>query len=260
MHNYGSIDILWLDGGWVRPLETVDEEVRGWGARIPDWDQGINIPAIAEMARKAQPGLIIVDRTVHGPYENYQTPEQRIPETQLSYPWESCMTLANNWGYVLGDHFKSSATVIHALIEIVAKGGSLLLGVGPKPDGLLSEETVQHLKEIGMWLDKNGTAIYNTRTTKNYHDGNVWFTQNPKLGYSYALVCLNDSSDLPVYVEWAQNPPAKGTVVKLLETGKAVSWTREGELIKIMLPPDLLKEKRKFPALAFSFIAEKKEN
>ena len=260
MHNYGSIDILWLDGGWVRPLESVDDEVRGWGARIPEWDQGINIPAIAGMARKAQPGLIIVDRTVHGPYENYQTPEQRIPETQLNYPWESCMTLANNWGYVPGDHFKSSATVIHALIEIVAKGGSLLLGVGPKPDGLLSEEAVQHLKEIGVWLEKNGAAIYNTRTTKNFHDGNVWFTQNPKLGYSYALVCLNDSSDLPIYIEWTQNAPARGTMVNLLETGKPVTWTREGDLIKIILPADLLKEKRKYPALAFSFIPEKKDN
>ncbi|WP_317040432.1 alpha-L-fucosidase [Hymenobacter coccineus] len=32
MHNYGSVDILWLDGGWVRPKETVNAEVRSWGA------------------------------------------------------------------------------------------------------------------------------------------------------------------------------------------------------------------------------------
>ena len=159
--------------------------------------------------RKAQPGLIIVDRTVHGPYENYQTPEQKIPEDQLSYPWESCMTLANNWGYVPGDHYKSSATVIHALIEITAKGGSLLLGIGPKPDGLLSEEAIQHMKEIGAWMDKNGAAIYNTRITKNFHDGNIWFTRNQKLGYRYALVCLKESDELPGFIEWNNNLPAK---------------------------------------------------
>ena len=77
----------------------------------------------------------MVDRTVHGPYENYQTPEQRIPATQLDHPWESCMTLANNWGFVANDQFKSSSKIIHSLIEVVAKGGSLLLGIGPKPDG-----------------------------------------------------------------------------------------------------------------------------
>src|SRR5688572_1640963 len=83
MTNYGSIDILWLDGGWVRPRETVNAEVLSWGARIPEWSQDIDMPAMASMARKAQPGLLVVDRTVHGPYENYQTPEQRIPEKQL---------------------------------------------------------------------------------------------------------------------------------------------------------------------------------
>jgi len=55
MHNYGSIDILWLDGGWVRPLETVNDEVRSWGARIPEWSQDIDMPRIAQMARTAQP-------------------------------------------------------------------------------------------------------------------------------------------------------------------------------------------------------------
>jgi alpha-L-fucosidase len=111
MTNYGNIDILWLDGGWVRPRETVNAEVLSWGARIPEWSQDIDMPAMATMARKAQPGLLIVDRTVHGPYENYQTPEQRIPDKQLDHPWESCMTLANNWGFVPNDRFKSSSSI-----------------------------------------------------------------------------------------------------------------------------------------------------
>jgi alpha-L-fucosidase len=146
MHNYGSIDILWLDGGWVRPRETVNEEVISWGARIPNWSMDVDIPSIAAMARKAQPGLLVVDRTVHGPYENYQTPEQRIPGEQLDYPWESCMTLGNAWGWVPNDKLKSSTQVIHSLIEIVAKGGSLLLGVGPKADGTLPQEVITSLE------------------------------------------------------------------------------------------------------------------
>jgi hypothetical protein len=70
---------LWLDGGWVRLLEAVTDEVRGWGAAIPAWNQEVDIPRIAKMSREVQPGLLVVDRTVAGPYENYQTPEQAIP-------------------------------------------------------------------------------------------------------------------------------------------------------------------------------------
>ena len=253
MNNYGSIDILWLDGGWVRPLETVNEEVRSWGARIPEWSQDIDMPAIAAMARKAQPGLLIVDRTVHGPYENYQTPEQRIPSQQLQNPWESCMTLGDNWGYVPGDKFKSPAKVIHSLIEVAAKGGSLLLGIGPKPDGTLPAEVVECLKEIGKWLNKNGTAIYSTRSVKIYQDGVTYFTQNKKNNIRYALICLNEDHPLPASIEWKNNLPEKGTKMKLLLTGKTVKWKQQGSSVKVFLPSSLLRSNDNYAALAFSF-------
>ena len=256
MQNYGSIDILWLDGGWVRPLETVNDEVRSWGARIPEWSQDIDIPAIAAMARKAQPGLLVVDRTVHGEYENYQTPEQKIPATQLPYPWESCITLGHAWGFVPNDQFKTSAKVIHSLIEIVAKGGSMLLGIGPKADGTFPEEAIARLKEIGKWLNKNGEAIYNTRITSKYQDGNTYFTKNPKTGKMYALVCLPENSSLPKQVEWTQNLPAAKTKITLLQTGTSLKWTRRGDKVLVDIPASILKEGSYQPALAFSFVPE----
>ena len=257
MRNYGAVDILWLDGGWVRPLETVNEEVKAWGARIPEWSQDIDMPKIASMARTAQPGLLIVDRTVHGPYENYQTPEQRIPATQIKHPWESCMTLANNWGYVPNDQFKSSSKVIHSLVEIVAKGGSLLLGIGPKPDGTLPETAVERMQEIGAWMKTNGSAIYNTRITENYQDGNTWFTQNIPEGMMNAIVCLEENKPMPAFVEWKNNIPLKGAKMKLLQTGETVKWNRDGNTVKVFLPASLLKNKVTSPALAFSFKPEK---
>jgi alpha-L-fucosidase len=256
MQDYGSIDILWLDGGWVRPVETVNDEVRSWGARIPEWSQEIDMPKIATMARTAQPGLLIVDRTVHGPYENYQTPEQRVPEMQLPHPWESCMTLGGAWGYVPGDKPKSATKVIHTLIEVVAKGGSLLLGVGPKPDGTLTEESVQRLKEVGRWMDKNGEAIYNTRITKNYRDGDTWFTQNPRTGIHYALVCLPEDQALPGEIFWQYNLPGKGTKVKLLQTGENVKWKLEGDKVRISLPSSVVNKSEGYPALTFSFVKQ----
>ncbi len=256
MHNYGSIDILWLDGGWVRPLETVNDEVRAWGARIPEWSQDIDMPNIATMARKAQPGLLIVDRTVHGLYENYQTPEQTIPKTQLDHPWESCLSLANNWGYVPNDVYKSSAKVIHSLIEVVAKGGSLLLGIGPKPDGTLTEESLKRMKEIGSWLDKNGEAIYNSHIVKNYHDGNTWFTKNKTNEIVYALVCMRENEPMPNEITWHNNLPEQGTKIKLLQTGETVNWKIENDAVKVFIPSSVLSMKS-LPALVFSFIPAK---
>ena len=255
-HNYGAVDILWLDGGWVRPLETVNDEVRSWGARIPEWSQDIDMPKIAAMARTAQPGLLIVDRTVHGAYENYQTPEQRIPATQLNYPWESCMTLGGAWGYVANDKLKSSTTVIHSLVEIVAKGGSLLLGIGPKADGTFTEESIQRLKEIGEWLKNNGPAIYETRIVSNYNDGSTWFTQNKKQGLYYAIHCIKENTSLPSSIVWKNNFPQKGSKVKLLETGENVKWIKEGDSIKVFLPTSLKNKKVSIPAMAFSFMPE----
>ena len=256
MHQYGSIDILWLDGGWVRPLETVNDEVRSWGADIPKWSQDIDMPKIAAMARKAQPGLLMVDRTVHGLYENYQTPEQRIPSTQLDHPWESCMTLANNWGFVNNDQFKSPTKIIHSLIEVVAKGGSLLLGIGPKPDGELPMEAIERLQEIGAWTVGNGAAIYNTRITKYYHENNTWFTQNNKEGIRYALVCIQEGNSLPTKVSWKVNLPKKGTTMKLLQTGEKVHWEIEGDQVSVLIPSAVGKMNKVPAALAFSFIPD----
>jgi alpha-L-fucosidase len=252
MHDYGKIDILWLDGGWVRPLETVTDEVRAWGAAIPAWSQHVDMPRIAAMARQAQPGLLIVDRTVHGPFENYQTPEQNIPKEKLDHPWESCITLGGAWGYVPNDKFKSATKVIHSLIEIVAKGGSLLLGVGPSADGAFSEIQVDRLREIGQWMKENGEAIYSTRAVDEYRDGETFFTK-AKGDLSYALVRLPEDKPIPAFITWSGHSPKKGTKIKLLSTGESVKWKADNNVVKLFLPRSFIKSKKNYAALAFSF-------
>ncbi|MGV3765649.1 MAG: alpha-L-fucosidase [Chitinophagaceae bacterium] len=251
MHGYGKMDILWLDGGWVRPKETVNAEVLAWGAPIPPFSQEVDIPAIAKMARAAQPGLLMVDRTVHGPYENYQTPEQRIPDTKLDHPWESCLTLANNWGFVPNDQFKSATKVIHSLVEVVAKGGSLLLGVGPTPEGEFPAEAIQRLEAIGSWMKRNGEAIYNTRTTDIYQDGNTWFTRGKKDDKLFAIVCIKEGETIPATLQWKGNLPAKGSPLKLLQTGKHLKWKIQGENVVVTIPKELVGKTA--PALAFEY-------
>ena len=246
--DYGNIDILWLDGGWVRPARSGDAERAGKNYRGA---QDIDMPKIAAMARRYQPGILVVDRTVPGENENYQTPERGIPETQLDHPWESCITLGWDWGYVPTDQYKSPAAVIHTLVEIVAKGGKLLLGIGPKPDGTLPDQVVERLEKIGDWTIKNGEAIYNTRITAVYNDGKTWFTQSKDGKTIYAIVCLEEGKSLPTTVVWKGNEPAKGSKIKFLQTGKTVKWKKTAQGIEVSIPAGLPKDQA---ALAFSFV------
>lgn len=73
------------------------------------------------------------------------------------------MTLTNHWSHVEGSPCKSANTIIATLVETVAKGGNLLLGVGPTGKGTIDDEVVARLHQIGAWLRVNGEAIYGTR-------------------------------------------------------------------------------------------------
>lgn len=250
MTGYGKIDILWLDGGWVRPLDTVNDEVRAWGAAIPPWSQDIDMKRIASSARKSQPGLLVVDRTVHGEFENYQTPEQRIPDHKLDNPWESCITLGGAWGYAPNDNFKSSHTVVHLLTEVVAKGGSLLLGVGPTPEGLLLPVQVQRLQEIGDWLKDNGAAIYGTRPIEHYSEGSTYFTGNKDSSVN-AIVLLPEGKPIPATVSWKSNLP-KGDI-RLVATNAKVKYKVIGDNVVVTLPRRFVKSRPGYPAIAFTY-------
>lgn len=250
--NYGKIDILWLDGGWVRPRNTVTEEVLSWGAPIPDFDQEINMPKVASMVRKNQEGILIVDRTVHGDFENYRTPEQGIPKDKSNDPWESCITLGNAWGYVPNDNFKSSQKVLHTLIEIVAKGGNLLLGVGPTAEGEFLPEQVSRLKDIGNWLNKFGEGIYNTRTLDICKSGDVYFTK-AKEKFAYAIPVFNPSNPLKEMIQWEGNTPKIGSEIFIPGNKNALKWETNGIHTTVHLTKALMEKYKNEPAIVIRF-------
>ena len=225
--DYGNIDILWLDGGWITGEE-------------------IGLDTILVDARKRNPGMISVDRTIRGKNENYQTPEQGIPAKQLDIPWESCITLSHAWGWTPNAKFKSPNKVIGILSEIVAKGGCLALGVGPKADGTLQPEVVKNLLQIGNWLNKNGQAIYSTVNAAHYNDGKVWFTADKNGKTLYAIYALDDGEKTPKTITWTENKP-KGKLI-LLQNGKSVKYTVKGNQVTVTLPSGLKNE-----PLAFKF-------
>jgi alpha-L-fucosidase len=218
MTDYGRIDVLWLDGGQVRPP-----------------NQDIRMAEIAAKARQLQPGLIIADRTVGGEYENIITPEHTIPEVPLKHPWESCFVMGTSWPYKRNDQYKSTRTLLHMIIDIVGKGGNALLGFGPTPQGTFAPEILVRIRELGRWLRINAEAIYGTRPAFALKEKNVYYTKNGK--HIYAII-LSDSEGafLPTVVRLASAKPAPRSEVHLLGYSEPLEWHMVDGQTQIVLP------------------------
>ncbi|UCH13937.1 MAG: alpha-L-fucosidase [Bacteroidales bacterium] len=158
MTNYGKIDILWLDFSYG------NMKGEKWKAR-----------ELVDMIRKLQPEIILNNRlSGSGGDHSYSealgdfiTPEQSIPDNPLldtggdPVPWETCLTLNNNWGYNKTDqNWKSPELIVHTLVNCVSKGGNLLLNVGPDARGNIPDESKEILQQVGKWMAKNSESIY----------------------------------------------------------------------------------------------------
>ncbi|MEX0678706.1 MAG: alpha-L-fucosidase [Pirellulales bacterium] len=155
--NYGLIDCIWFDGEWDYPAGT-------WRAR-----------ELVDMIRQLQPTALINDRLGLGErgvnrlcdfYTREQPSEISVAmgfERQKPYPWEACVTIGDSWQYSVKDtHFKSAPELIRMLVDVVSRGGNLLLNVGPTPDGAISAPMLERLNAIGAWLAVNGESIFET--------------------------------------------------------------------------------------------------
>lgn len=109
------------------------------------------------------PHVIYNDR-IGGGLGEFTCPELNVPEE--GYPgkrWETCMTMNNHWSYYEGDeNWKSPQTIIRMLIDIVSKGGNLLLNIGPDKEGIVPVKSQEILREVGAWMKINGESLYGT--------------------------------------------------------------------------------------------------
>lgn len=157
--NYGPIDVLFFDGP----------------------EQGLR-----ELAWEVQPNIVVTRGAI-------ATPEQYVPGARIEGPWESNLTMGTQWQYKpTNDTYKSGTELITLLLETRAKGGNLLLNVGPKPDGELPIEQEERLREVALWMFINGEAIYGVRPwvvpSERSAIETYWFTRKKDTDILYVAV------------------------------------------------------------------------
>ncbi len=154
--NFGPIDVLFIDGA---------------GAEITK-----------KTCWELQPDCLITRGAI-------KTPEQYVPGVPPEGAWESCLTMGTQWAYKpTNDNYKSGTRILELLIETRAKGGALLLNVGPKPDGQLPIEQEERLREVALWHAVNGESIHGTRPWVVSQEENIWFTRRKDDSAVYAFL------------------------------------------------------------------------
>jgi alpha-L-fucosidase len=155
MGNYGPIDVVFFDG-----------EPQG----------------LRDLAWKLQPNTVVTRGAI-------QTPELYVPGIPLEGAWEANFTMGTAWQYQpQNELYKTGGQVIDILVETRAKGGNLLLNIGPKPDGELPIEQEERLREVALWMQVNQECIYSVRPWVITNEQNIWYTKAKNEDTVYAIV------------------------------------------------------------------------
>jgi alpha-L-fucosidase len=208
---YGKIDVLWLDGGWVRPDNQCQDIRLG--------------EVVQKIRREHQPHLIVCDRTVGGACENIVTPEQTIPASPLGVPWEACVTLGRYFSFHYEDEYKPAHEVVRLLLGIVSNGGSLALNITLRPDGAIPPRVLTVLSGLGGWMAAQGQGVYGSRPSPLAPHEDVLYTMVGTDTYAYRL--YDGVPRLPRRL-FLRNP-GNVSSLRLLRTGQELAFELKGD-------------------------------
>ncbi len=165
--------VIFSDGSW-------DETSSYWGSEsFLSW-------LYNEAPNKGE--VVVNDRwgkDAHSKHGDFYSSEYSGVDDQMTgvHPWEESQGIGGSYGYNRAENledYKTSAQIIHLLVDQVSRGGNLLLNVGPSSDGLIPVIMQQRLLDMGAWLKVNGEAIYGSKQWHNKHADttrkNVYYT------------------------------------------------------------------------------------
>ncbi len=173
--------------------------------------------------------------------------------------WQNDTSMSkNSWGYTENQEYKEAAGLIQDLADVVSKNGTLLLNVGPRPDGTIPQPEQDILREIGQWLAVNGDAIYNTRPWRIFGEGptdipegefsdtkrteftgsDFRFTAREDKLYVIGLAWPGEQAVVPSLGAGSLHCPEKITGVRLLGYDGELTWKRNGIGLIVQMPSE----------------------
>lgn len=226
---YGPLGIMWFDGEWEEPW--THERGKKLYKYVRGLQEDIIINNRVDKGRDGMKGVTKTDRIYAG---DYDTPEQEVGQYQVDRPWETCMTICQQWAWKPDDKLKSLEECIHILVGSAGGDGNLLLNVGPMPDGRIEQRQADRLLEIGEWLEENGESIYGTRGGPFKPADWGVSTQKEKIIYLHILNVPEKKLSLPPLAE-------KIVSAKFLNGGAEVKFKQTGESIVLSIPENIKK-------------------
>ena len=206
---YGQIDLIWFDM-WVHHSEAIVTK-----------DQLMQLKGLI---RDLQPECLVNSRLglsiEEDPDVDFRTlGDNQLGDEKLNYPWQSPGTVAHSWGYHRTDtEWKSTTTLLKALSGNVSLNGNYMLNIGPKANGDVPYEVSHRLKEMGQWLDVNGTSIYGSGAfdlPKDYHDwGRITYKKATRGHHQLFLHLYNQPWDRQLKVSGIQSTPEKAYLLR----------------------------------------------
>jgi alpha-L-fucosidase len=196
--------------------------------------------------RKIQPDVIFRARGV-GNYADYMTPEDIIPggPDASSFPWFVIHRLSRYFAFDPdGSEYKSGEWIVRMLIDVVAKGGNLMVSYGPDANGNFHPKAIEALEDAGAWLKVNGEGIFGTRP----RDGDTWregaeifLTRSKDRRFVYAFITHLHGSMIRLHTV---NPRPR-SIIRMLGVDRPLTWSQEGNQLTINLPFSLQDEARR---------------
>jgi len=221
MRNYGPIDILWYDGGWLAHQGTDADAAWFWE---PD--------RLNRIVRRYQPRIVINPRS--GWQGDFDVEEGPAPITGpiRDKPWEKTFSLNGAWGYVPEGNVMSADALVTHLVDAVVRNGNLLANVGPDADGVIPPVQTRTLRELGRWLDRHGHAVYGTRPGPLQPvDGQWGMTQQGDRAFLFVHAWPTPELALP--------PLPRGVQAVRNLSGDRVAWRSGPDGLAISVdPPD----------------------